>query len=69
MTPQSNRDDAEYFRARALQERVAAARTRTAKAIQCHDELAMMYRFRAAMLSTGPDTWADSLDQRQFETA
>lgn len=61
--------DIEYFRARALEEQVAAGRARSPEARKCHDELAMMYRFKAAMLSSGPDSWADSLvEEPQHET-
>ena len=54
-------DNVEYFRARALQEQVAAAKAKSPEARDRHDELAMIYRFKVAMLSTGPDTWTDSL--------
>lgn len=53
--------DVEYFRVRALQEQVAAANATSVKARNCHDELAMMYRFRATMLSTPADRWSDTL--------
>lgn len=62
MSGRSNRhDDVEYFRTRALQEQLAATNAQIPEARKCHDELAMMYRFKAAMLSTGPDSWAVSL--------
>ena len=54
-------DDVDYFRARALEEQVAAGRAASPKARSCHDELATMYRFKAAMLSTPADRWSDSL--------
>jgi hypothetical protein len=44
-------DDADYFRDRAVQEQVAAQRATSAAARERHDELAVMYRFRAFMLS------------------
>jgi len=63
-------DDVEYFRDRALQEQLAASNAKSAEARKCHDELAMMYRFKVAMLSTGPDSWAVSTDgERQAEVA
>lgn len=70
MTPrQRPKDDAGYFRARALEEQVAAGRAASSEARTCHDELAMMYRFRAAMLSRAPESWADGLDQLEIEEA
>lgn len=53
--------NAEYFRAHALQEQVAAAKAKSPEARDRHDELAMMCRFKVAMHSTGPDTWTASL--------
>lgn len=47
-------DDAEYYRRRALQEQLAAQNATCAAARQRHDELATMYRFRAAILTTDP---------------
>ncbi|HEU4696420.1 MAG TPA: hypothetical protein VFR92_05615 [Sphingomicrobium sp.] len=62
--------DIDYFRARALQEQLAAGNARSAEARKCHDELAMMYRFKVAMLARGPDSWAvGPLDERQPQTA
>ena len=71
MTGRSNlRDDVEYFRSRALQEQLAATDAQSPEARKCHDELSMMYRFKVAMLSTGPDCWAFSqIDERETETA
>ena len=54
------REDEAYYRRRALQEQVAAQRASCPAARDSHDELATMYRFRAAMLSTGPESWADA---------
>lgn len=69
MTGRSIRDDAEYFRARALQEQVAANNARSVEARKCHDALAMVYRFKAAMLSSGPDSWEETVaDAQQPET-
>ena len=69
MTGRPGSGDVEYFRARALEEQLAAGTARSPEARKCHDALAMMYRFKAAMLSTGPESWADSLvDDRQPET-
>ena len=46
-------DDESYYRARALEEQVAARNATSEVARQCHDQLATMYRFRVAMLSSG----------------
>ena len=54
-------DNVEYFRARALQEQVAAAKAKSPEARRRHDKLAMMYRFKVAMLSTGPHAWTDAV--------
>jgi len=54
-------DDASYFTRRALQEQLAVQKASCEAARLRHDEFATMYRFRAAMLSTGPECWADSL--------
>lgn len=43
-------DDASYFRARAIEEQIAAQTATCAAARLRHDELAAMYRFRQAML-------------------
>lgn len=56
-------DDASYFRRRALQEQLAAQKAACEAARDRHDELATMYRFRAAMLTTHPSCWADALQQ------
>jgi hypothetical protein len=61
MTRQVRSEDVEYFRRRALQEQLAAGRASCDAARHRHDELAMLYRFKAAMLSTGPYSWADAL--------
>lgn len=53
------RDDAGYYRRRALQEQQAAQKATCSAARQRHDELAMVYRFRAAMLTTGPGAWLE----------
>jgi len=47
-------DDSAYFRRRAVEEQVRAQLSTCAAARERHDELAAMYRFRAAMLSTHP---------------
>jgi hypothetical protein len=54
-------EDASYFRRRALQEQIAAQKATCEAARQRHDELAMMYRFRAAMLTNIPERWTDTL--------
>jgi hypothetical protein len=56
-------NDATYFRRRALQEQVAAQAAVCNSARERHDELAMMYRFRAAMLTTHPSCWTEVLQQ------
>ncbi len=62
-------EEVEYYRRRALEEQVAAAKTRCEEARKAHDELAMLYRFKAVMLSSKPDSWADCLnDEDQAET-
>lgn len=47
-------DDRSYYRARAIQEQVAAQKAGSGPARERHDQLAMMYRFRAAMLLNEP---------------
>lgn len=54
-------DDAIYFRERAVQEQVAAQKATCEAARLRHEELATMYRFRAAMLTTHPSSWAEYL--------
>lgn len=49
LPPAVGTDDASYYRARALQEQVAAVEATSAAAQNCHDQLALMYRFRAAL--------------------
>jgi len=61
-------DDANYFRRRALQEQLAGQKATCKVAQERHDELATMYRFRVAMLTTHPTCWADAL-QQQVELA
>lgn len=48
-------DDAEYYRTRVLQEQRAARDATCSAACDRHQELAMMYRLRAAMLTVGPE--------------
>ena len=48
--------EVEYFRHRAVEEQIAARNAAGEEARRRHDELAMMYRFKVAMLSTGPDS-------------
>ncbi len=57
-------DDSDYYRARALQEQIAAQKATCAAAQERHDELAMMYRFRAVMLSNGPVFEPDLLREK-----
>jgi hypothetical protein len=57
-------DEASYFRRRALQEHFAARNASCKVARDRHDELASMYRLRAAMLTTQPRFWAEALQQQ-----
>ena len=50
----ANGDDASYHRQRALEEQAMAERATCDAARECHEELAAMYRLRAAMVSTHP---------------
>lgn len=51
----SAREDASrYYRARAIQEQVAAQKATSQAARKRHEELATIYRFRAAMLPDEP---------------
>jgi hypothetical protein len=52
-------DDASYFNHRAIEEQVAAQRSSCEAARHRHEELEVMYRFRAAMLTKRPQCWAD----------
>ena len=56
-------DDSDYYRDRAIQEQVAARRATCEAARERHEELAMMYRFRASMLATHPSSWVDQLNE------
>lgn len=56
-------DDASYCRRRAIQEQVAAQNSACKPARERHDEMAAMYRFRATMLSKGPEYWAKAFDE------
>ncbi len=56
-----DRNDAIYFRERAVQEQVAAQNATCEAARLRHEELSTMYRFRAAMLTTHPSCWAEYL--------
>lgn len=53
-------DDFSYFKRRAIQEQIVAQKATCEAARQRHDELAAMYRFRAAMLTKTPSRWADA---------
>lgn len=63
------RADAQYFGTRAVQEQVAAGRATSEAARKVHADLAMLYRFRAAMLSTRLASWCDALPVDVPETA
>lgn len=52
-------NDATYFHRRSIEEQVAAQRATCEEARHRHEELATMYRFRSAMLTTAPASWAD----------
>jgi len=47
--------EVDYYRKRAIQERIAAQAASCPTAREIHDELAAAYRFRVSMLS---ETWA-----------
>jgi hypothetical protein len=61
-------DDADYFRARAIQEQIAAQKATCEAARKRHDELAAMYRFRALMLPDGLESEPGPVRTRTFET-
>jgi len=61
-------DDEGYYRARALQEQVAAQNATSKRVREVHDQLAVMYRFRVAMLSRGPGEWSRWQGERAKET-
>lgn len=48
-------DEAKYWSRRASQEQLAAQNAACAVVHRTHDELARMYRFRAANLTTDPE--------------
>ena len=54
-------DDVDYYRTRAVQEQVAAQKASCEAARERHEELAAMYRFRSAMLTTHPSFWVRTL--------
>ncbi|HEU5068177.1 MAG TPA: hypothetical protein VFT61_08335 [Sphingomicrobium sp.] len=56
-----DQDEEAYCRTRAIQEQVAAQSATCEAARQRHEELAAMYRFRAAMLTTHPGSWSEYL--------
>lgn len=56
--PKTAKDDVSYLLKRALEEQVAARNACCPSARARHDQLATLYRFRAAMLSTKPLQWA-----------
>lgn len=62
-------DDGTYFARRAIQEQVASQNASCEAARERHDELAMMYRFRSAMLTRAPIFWADALRPEQATVA
>lgn len=64
------KSDATFYRRRALQEQVAAARASCEVARDRHEELAAMYRFRLAMVETKPESWADVFEtEREQQSA
>jgi len=54
-------EEAAYCRDRAIQEQVAAQNATCNPARERHEELAAMYRFRAAMLTSRPSYWTQAL--------
>jgi hypothetical protein len=62
-------DDLSYFRGRAAQEQVAAQNATCQEARMSHEQLAAMYCFRAAMLSSPVNSWCHALSEtRSIET-
>lgn len=61
-------DDADYYRRRALQEQIAAQKATCAAARERHDQLAVMYRFRALMGSDEPVSAPAPVDEKVPET-
>ena len=55
-------DDESYYRARVVEEQIASRNAASEAARERHDQLAAMYRFRVAMVSSGPSQWADVLN-------
>lgn len=65
MSVQRSLDDEHYFHARAVEEKVAARRATWAAARERHEEMAAVYRFKAALLKTSKaaeEHAADPLD-------
>ena len=60
------RDDESYCRGRAIEERIAAQNATSGAARKVHDQLATMYRFRAAMLSHSPSEWSGFLQDEEI---
>jgi hypothetical protein len=60
------RDDESYYRGRAIEERTAAQNATSGAARKVHDQLATMYRFRAAMLSYSPSEWSGFLQDEEI---
>lgn len=61
--------EADYLRARAVQEQVAAQKAASEAARDRHDQLAAMYRFRAMMLDYPPLTKAARRREGMVEPA
>jgi len=61
-------DDSRYFRARALQEQIAAQKATTAAARRSHDQMAAMYRFKACMLADPLAADVKAFDRGQSST-
>ena len=62
-------NDTEYYRDRAIQEQIAAQNAKCDPARERHEELAAMYRFRAAMLTTYPSYWVQVASESAVEVA
>lgn len=60
-------DDAGYYRARALQEQVAAQKANCEAARKSHDQLAMMFRFRALMSPEAAQPGSDPFRENVLE--
>lgn len=61
--------DVSYWGRRAIEEQVAAQKATCEAARGRHEELATMYQFRAAMLSTRPECWESGQPELSAQAA